>query len=47
MMWVLGIFCGAAIVFVIGTATYAIRMSYEKMCIRTRKPFKSWIGDGR
>ena len=30
---------------VVAVGVFAIRMSYEKYCIRTRKPFHSWIKD--
>jgi len=37
----------AVLLFTVGACTFAIRMSYEKFCIRTGKPFKSWLGEGR
>ncbi len=41
------IFCISLAVFTLAVCVFAIRMSYEKYCIRTRKPFKSWINDGK
>lgn len=46
MMLFLSIFSFAMLALVIGLSIFAVRMSYEKMCIRTRKPFKSWLGAG-
>lgn len=35
----------AIFVLIAALMVLAMRMSYEKYCIRTRKPFKSWIKD--
>jgi len=35
----------AIIIVVVAAGVFAMRMSYEKYCIRTRKPFLSWIKD--
>lgn len=39
------ILAAVAMVGVIAACIFAMRMSYEKFCIRTRKPFRSWLGD--
>lgn len=43
----LDVFLSAVLILTVGIATFAIRMSYEKYCVRTRKPFRSWLGKDR
>jgi len=38
---------GVILVATLTLAIYAYRMSYEKYCIRTGKPFRSWLGKGK
>ena len=38
---------GGVLLAVVASAVFALRMSYEKFCIRTGKPFKSWIKEPR
>ena len=33
-------------IVVLALVVFAIRMSYEKFCIRMQRPFKSWLKDG-
>jgi hypothetical protein len=35
------------LVGVILIAGFAMRMSYEKFCLRSGIPFRSWLGKGR
>ena len=43
MNWLEILFGGFPELVIIALTGFAMRMSYEKYCLRTRKPFRSWL----